>query len=360
MIPATSEESAIRPRLTPLYLRSQGSSGCSRLAHAINGLQQAKLLLLNPVTLEEEDLNVAQSSGSGMDRSLLSYQVRIINSRVSPVAIEQVLNACSGSTVTAIARKQSPKGAEFDSNFYLVTFDSENCPLNLVNVTHVAIDAGDFYVHHFQRYVRIPCFACFGIGHTVNQCRALTGVVLHRHHRESKAPFHAITPMTRAEIQLLDYSARRDFVTMEAKQLEAHRQAGAEYEFKPMYVVQKSAQSLSQNTQQAPPKYVATPYQAKSKDAQAHRHGSETPSSPLEAPWITANGRDKTNRRAVRQAVTAPGPTSGPIEASNSGSTHGEAKKAAPAQRSAPTGARDTAALAKKPSNDKTNAAAIL
>lgn len=126
------------------------------------------IVLLNPASLEEEDLILAQANLCGMDRSLLSYQVRIINSRMCQVAIEQVLDACSGRKVAVIARKQSPKGTEFNSNFHLVTSDSEGCTPNLVNVIHVAFDAGDFYVHHFQNYVRIPCFSFYGIAHTVN------------------------------------------------------------------------------------------------------------------------------------------------------------------------------------------------
>ena len=49
----------------------------------------------------------------------------------------------------------------YDSNYFVVSFDTATCPDQLKLVTHVSAICASFFVHHHREFQRVPCFTCY-------------------------------------------------------------------------------------------------------------------------------------------------------------------------------------------------------
>ena len=116
----------------------------------------ASLRLLCPTILECEDspLNKPVHLRFGTDE--LRYQAMVLATGVSAGAIETILYASVDCAVVSVSRASNASTTSYDSNFYLATFDSRECPEPLTLFTHITASGVSLFLHHFRDILRAP------------------------------------------------------------------------------------------------------------------------------------------------------------------------------------------------------------
>ncbi|KAF1314473.1 hypothetical protein FI667_g16662, partial [Globisporangium splendens] len=125
----------------------------------------AKLLLLSRSKLEEEDMQLDVNNETPHDGERLRYQVRVLAQRVPVEIVEQVMRMSADCDMLSITRETTRSSNAYDSNYFLIVFNSETCPQQLKMVTHISAGRHSIFLHHFQHQSRIPCFNCYDPAH---------------------------------------------------------------------------------------------------------------------------------------------------------------------------------------------------
>uniref|UniRef100_K3WR04 Uncharacterized protein n=1 Tax=Globisporangium ultimum (strain ATCC 200006 / CBS 805.95 / DAOM BR144) TaxID=431595 RepID=K3WR04_GLOUD len=133
-------------------------------------LRNEKLLLFSTAKLEEEDNRSDINNVTPNHATVLQYQVRVVAPGLGIDIIEQLIALSTECEVISIAREPRAKEETYDSNFWVVVFNSEECPPQIKDVTHISAKGLSIFIHHHQRYSRIPCFQCYDPTHSKSKC----------------------------------------------------------------------------------------------------------------------------------------------------------------------------------------------
>ena len=126
--------------------------------------------LLCPTVLECEDLPLNKTIILRFDTDALRYQMKVLARGVSAGAIETILPASVDYAVVPVSRAPNSTTESYDSDFYLATFDSGECPKPLKLVRHSTAPGASLLLHHFRHFMRVPRFECYSPSHTILQC----------------------------------------------------------------------------------------------------------------------------------------------------------------------------------------------
>lgn len=168
----------------------------------------AKLLLLSMSKLEEEDMQLDVNNETPHDGAQLRYQVRVLTQRVPVEIVEQVMRMSSDCDVLSITRETARRSDAYDSNYFLIVFNSETCPQQLKMVTHISAGRHSIFIHHFQHQSRIPCFNCYDPAHPVSKCDRKPGSTLAEHHRRFSLGLQQPKTVTRLALQHMTVAER--------------------------------------------------------------------------------------------------------------------------------------------------------
>ena len=109
-------------------------------------MRKERLTLLCVDKLDEEDVRTEVDNVTLNDSAVLQYQVRILAPGIGIDVVDQVISLSTECKVISVARQALKDGDLYDSNFWIVVFDSEVCPPQLQDVTHIEDDdEGEVY-----------------------------------------------------------------------------------------------------------------------------------------------------------------------------------------------------------------------
>ena len=168
----------------------------------------SRLRLQCPTILEREDSPLHVSDNYAFGGDPLRYQVRVLATGVSAGAIEALLSASVDCSIVSVARAPLASAELYDSNFFLVTFDTPECPQPLRQVTHISAPGLSLFLHHFRQYQRVPCFGCYSPFHTISRCTGQDVTVQSVHHRNFSKPSHSLSLVPELTLTHLDVEGR--------------------------------------------------------------------------------------------------------------------------------------------------------
>ena len=155
------------------------------------GCLDAKPQLFCPAIIEREDLPSDPTADRPHSRGLLQYQLRVLANGVSAGTVQACLSSSVTCTVTSVTRGLPSATDAYDSNYFVVSFDTATCPDQLKPVTHVFPIVASFFIHHHREFQRVPCFTCYFSFHSSAKCASRLGARLLDHHREYTGYSHA-------------------------------------------------------------------------------------------------------------------------------------------------------------------------
>lgn len=164
-------------------------------------LRNEKLLLLSTAKLEEEDDRSDIDNVTPNHATVLQYQVRVVAPGLGIDIIEQLIALSTEREVISIAREPRAREETYDSNFWVVVFNSEECPPQIKDVTHISAKEASIFIHHHQRYSRIPCFQCYDPTHSKSKCTRNGNDRQMQHHREFEAEIKQAKKLSALELQ---------------------------------------------------------------------------------------------------------------------------------------------------------------
>lgn len=156
--------------------------------------KKEQLILLSIDMLEQDDNRTEVSNTMSNDAGILRYQVRVMAPGVGINVVDHTLAASTDCKIVSISRQLLKDTDLYDSNFWTVVFDTDSCPGQLRDVTHISTKSHTLYLHHFQRHPRILCFQCYHPEHTQAKCTTAPGTQLRKHCRNFDHPIET-TPM---------------------------------------------------------------------------------------------------------------------------------------------------------------------
>ncbi|KAF1336358.1 hypothetical protein FI667_g278, partial [Globisporangium splendens] len=109
-------------------------------------------------------------------------------------------------------RAPRARDGAYDSNFWVVIFNSEECPPQLKDVTHISAEGFSIFVHHHQRYSRIPCFQCFDPSHPKSKCTRAPGDRQMQFHRDFEPEIKQTKEMSKFELQHMSLEVRQKYI----------------------------------------------------------------------------------------------------------------------------------------------------
>uniref|UniRef100_M4BSP5 Uncharacterized protein n=1 Tax=Hyaloperonospora arabidopsidis (strain Emoy2) TaxID=559515 RepID=M4BSP5_HYAAE len=101
----------------------------------------------------------------------------------------------------------------YDSNYFVVSFDTATCPDQLKLVTHVSAIGASFFIHHHQEFQRVPCFTCYSPFHSSAKCVSRPGARLLDHHKKYTRQSHASNLSPGLTLAPLDVAGRLKHVS---------------------------------------------------------------------------------------------------------------------------------------------------
>ncbi|KAF1328525.1 reverse transcriptase, partial [Globisporangium splendens] len=118
-------------------------------------LRNEKLVLLSTAKLEEEDDRCDIDNIIPHQADVLQYQVRVVASGLGNDVVGQLIALSTECEVVSIARAPRARDGAYDSNFWVVIFNSEECPPQLKDATHISAKGFSIFVHHHQRLGKV-------------------------------------------------------------------------------------------------------------------------------------------------------------------------------------------------------------
>ncbi|KAF1328529.1 reverse transcriptase, partial [Globisporangium splendens] len=174
-------------------------------------LRNEKLVLLSTAKLEEEDDRCDIDNIIPHQADVLQYQVRVVASGLGNDVVGQLIALSTECEVVSIARAPRARDGAYDSNFWVVIFNSEECPPQLKDVTHISAKGFSIFVHHHQRYSRIPCFQCFDPSHPKSKCTRAPGDCQMQFHRDFEPEIKQAKEMSKFELQHMSLEVRQKY-----------------------------------------------------------------------------------------------------------------------------------------------------
>ncbi|KAF1328858.1 hypothetical protein FI667_g6338, partial [Globisporangium splendens] len=92
---------------------------------------------------------------------------------------------------------------------FLVIFNSEECPPQLKDATHISAKGFSIFVHHHQQYSRIPCFQCFDPSHPKSKCTRAPEDRQMQFHRDFEPEIKQAKEMSKFELQHMSLEVRQ-------------------------------------------------------------------------------------------------------------------------------------------------------
>uniref|UniRef100_M4C2E3 Uncharacterized protein n=1 Tax=Hyaloperonospora arabidopsidis (strain Emoy2) TaxID=559515 RepID=M4C2E3_HYAAE len=92
------------------------------------GCLDAKPQLFCPAIIEREDLPSDPTADRPHSRGLLQYQLRVLANGVSAGTVQACLSSSVTCTVTSVTRGLPSATDAYDSNYFVVSFDTATCP----------------------------------------------------------------------------------------------------------------------------------------------------------------------------------------------------------------------------------------
>ncbi|KAF1328452.1 reverse transcriptase, partial [Globisporangium splendens] len=175
-------------------------------------LRNEKLVLLSTAKLEEEDDRCDIDNIIPHQADVLQYQVRVVASGLGNDVVGQLIALSTECEVVSIARAPRARDGAYDSNFWVVIFNSEECPPQLKDVTHISAKGFSIFVHHHQRYSRIPCFQCFDPSHPKSKCTRAPGDCQMQFHRDFEPEIKQAKEMSKFELQHMSLEVRQKYI----------------------------------------------------------------------------------------------------------------------------------------------------
>ncbi|KAF1314221.1 reverse transcriptase, partial [Globisporangium splendens] len=171
-----------------------------------------KLVLLSTAKLEEEDDRCDIDNVIPHQADALQYQVRVVAPGLGNDVVGQLIALSTECEVVSIARAPRARDGAYDSNFWVVIFNSEECPPQLKDVTHISAKGFSIFVHHHQRYSRIPCFQCFDPSHPKSKCTRAPGDCQMQFHRDFEPEIKQAKEMSKFELQHMSLEVRQKYI----------------------------------------------------------------------------------------------------------------------------------------------------
>ncbi|KAF1326887.1 reverse transcriptase, partial [Globisporangium splendens] len=171
-----------------------------------------KLVLLSTAKLEEEDDRCDIDNVIPHQADALQYQVRVVAPGLGNDIVGQLIALSTECEVVSIARAPRARDGAYDSNFWVVIFNSEECPPQLKDVTHISAEGFSIFVHHHQRYSRIPCFQCFDPSHPKSKCTRAPGDCQMQFHRDFEPEIKQAKEMSKFELQHMSLEVRQKYI----------------------------------------------------------------------------------------------------------------------------------------------------
>ncbi|KAF1326560.1 hypothetical protein FI667_g8403, partial [Globisporangium splendens] len=171
-----------------------------------------KLALLSTAKLEEEDDRCDIDNVIPHQADALQYQVRVVAPGLGNDVVGQLIALSTECEVVSIARAPRARDGAYDSNFWVVIFNSEECPPQLKDVTHISAQGFSIFVHHHQRYSRIPCFQCFDPSHPKSKCTRAPGDRQMQFHRDFEPEIKQAKEMSKFELQHMSLEVRQKYI----------------------------------------------------------------------------------------------------------------------------------------------------
>ncbi|KAF1333576.1 reverse transcriptase, partial [Globisporangium splendens] len=171
-----------------------------------------KLVLLSTAKLEEEDDRCDIDNTIPHQADALQYQVRVVAPGLGNDVVGQLIALSTECEVVSIARAPRARDGAYDSNFWVVIFNSEECPPQLKDVTHISAKGFSIFVHHHQRYSRIPCFQCFDPSHPKSKCTRAPGDCQMQFHRDFEPEIKQAKEMSKFELQHMSLEVRQKYI----------------------------------------------------------------------------------------------------------------------------------------------------
>ncbi|KAF1335469.1 hypothetical protein FI667_g1381, partial [Globisporangium splendens] len=175
-------------------------------------LRNEKLVLLSTAKLEEEDDRCDIDNTIPHQADALQYQVRVVAPGLGNDVVGQLIALSTECEVVSIARAPRARDGAYDSNFWVVIFNSEECPPQLKDVTHISAKGFSIFVHHHQRYSRIPCFECFDPSHPKSKCTRAPGDCQMQFHRDFEPEIKQAKEMSKFELQHMSLEVRQKYI----------------------------------------------------------------------------------------------------------------------------------------------------
>ncbi|KAF1322649.1 hypothetical protein FI667_g11031, partial [Globisporangium splendens] len=179
------------------------------------------LKLLSASKLEEEDMQMEVDNVAPHDGEQLRYQVRVLTHCMPVTEVKQVLGTSTECKVMSVTRHSVGRSDAYNSNYFLVVFDSDTCPPQLKGVTHIEAGNHSLYLHHFQQHSRIPCFNCYNPEHSRTKCPRASGEIESAHHRTFGSKVHPSKKVTNLTLKHMETVDRLEFVEEKANDLDA-------------------------------------------------------------------------------------------------------------------------------------------
>jgi len=179
------------------------------------------LKLLSTSKLEEEDMQMDVDNKVPHDGELLRYQVRVLTHGIPVSEVKQVIGMSTDCKVMSFTRQTVRRSDAYDSNYFLVVFDSDTCPTQLKGVTHIEAGNHSLYLHHFQQHSRIPCFNCYSPDHSRTKCPRAAGEIQQARHRTFALKVHPSKKVTNLTFKHMETAERLGYVEGRAKDLDA-------------------------------------------------------------------------------------------------------------------------------------------
>ncbi|KAF1329275.1 Rxlr effector protein, partial [Globisporangium splendens] len=193
------------------YKNLSGPSQRSGIDEKLN-FATKKLVLLSTAKLEEEDDRCDIDNVIPRQTDALQYQVRVVAPGLGNDIVGQLIALSTECEVVSIARAPRARDGAYDSNFWVVIFNSEECPPQLKDVTHISAQGFSIFVHHHQRYSRIPCFQCFDPSHPKSKCTRAPGDRQMQFRRDFEPEIKQAKEMSKFELQHMSLEVRQKYI----------------------------------------------------------------------------------------------------------------------------------------------------
>lgn len=133
----------------------------------------------NKLVLRESEALTRGEEPTGYSASAhaLLYSVHVLGQSASePARIRAILTAATPASIVSIKSLEPAPGDLFGPHRWVVTFNSTDCPTELLRVRMLQVKTGtaetEIGLHHPRKSHRLPCRACLSVKHFRKDCKA--------------------------------------------------------------------------------------------------------------------------------------------------------------------------------------------